>query len=408
MSGISKISRLGVSLLASAAVLAACGSSSASANKSSTSTSAAGASKFKPGNYVLGELDDLTTGFSSIDLPWHKGIVVAINAANAAGGINGHKVELISRDSQGSGPVSTAAFQQLNNQYHVSAILGLGDSLVDAAIYPLATQAHIPMTPVGAPSTEKGSGSVTFQWEAGANAIAKTMVAYAAGLVKSGKLSSAKIATVPYNDPEGSQWATDVGNAAKTVTGVSVTTNIPVAPTSTNYSSVAAKFASSGANIVFTEVAGASITVLMQALSAAGIPKTLPIVGFSWSIAPSMPWSNFQALANYRILGNYPGVKKYQAAMKAAGYSPTTPIVGGGYADGELVLSALKSCGYPCSASQLYDQLNKTNTTLGGLAFGPVVWSPTYRNGPTALAIAKYNSNGIVQSYGPPTIVAKP
>lgn len=398
---------VGSALIASI-VLAACGGSSAST--STATTASGGASKapaFKSGNYALGELNDLTGGFSSVDVPWHKGIVVAINAANAAGGINGHKVNLYSRDSQGNGPVSTAAFQQLVSQYHVSAIMGVGDSLVDAAIYPLATAAHIPVTPVGAPDSELGPNAVMFQYGPSSVGEAKTMVSYAASLVKAGKLKSAKIATVPYNDPNGASWVTHVRSAA-TAAGLTFVANIPVAPTATDYSSVAAKFASSGANIIFTEVAGASATTLMQALSAAGIPQTTPLVGYSWSIAPSMPWANFHAVTDYRELGSQPGVVKFQAAMKAGGFSITSPFMNEGYADGELVLSALKSCGYPCSASQLYDQLNKTNTTLGGLAFGPVVWSSTYRQGPTSLAVAKYNTSGVVQSYQSPTVVATP
>lgn len=389
------------------AVLAACGGSSSSTS-SSTASSAPGTT-FKSGNYVIGELEDLTGGFSSVDAIWHKGAVVAVDAANAAGGINGHKVELISRDDQGSGTVAAAAFQQLVSQYHVSAILGPGNSLVDAAIYPLAMSAHVPVTPIGAPDSQLGAGSVMFEYGPSSVGEAKAMVDYAASLVKAGTLKSAKIATVPYDDPNGNSWASHVKDAAAAIGGgVSYTANIPVAPTATNYSSVAAKFASSGANIIFTEVAGASTTMLMQALNAAGISQSTPLVGYSWSIAPSLPWKNFHAVTDYRVLGNYPGVKKYAAAMKAAGYSVTAPFMNEGYADASLVMAALKSCGYPCSNSQLYDQMNQTRNDLGGMAFGPVVWSSTYRAGPTALAVASYNSSGVVQSYQPSAVIANP
>lgn len=398
---------IGVSVLMAGAVLAACGSGSSSSSSSSTTSGASTAATMKPGNYVIGELEDLTGGFSSVDAIWHKGAVVAVNAANAAGGINGHKVDLITRDDQGSGTVAATAFQQLNNQYHVSAILGPGNSLIDAAIYPLATAAHIPVTPVGAPDSQLVPGTVMFQYGPSAQGEAKTMVDFAASLVKSGKLTSVKIATVPYASPAGESWVTHVKDYAK-ADGLTFSADIPVAPTATDYSSVATKFVSSGANIIFTEVAGASTTMLMQALNAAGVSNTTPLVGYSWSIAPSLPWSNFQAVADYRVLGDYPGVKKYAAAMKAGGYSVTAPFMNEGYADAELVLAALKSCGYPCNASQLYDQLNKTNTTLGGFAFGPVVWSPTYRSGPTALAMAKYNEKGEVQSYAAPSVIATP
>jgi ABC-type branched-subunit amino acid transport system substrate-binding protein len=385
------------------------GFSSSSGHQAATTArgSHAKAARFKSGNYSLGEIDDLTGGFSFVDVPWHQGIVAAINAANAAGGVNHHKVVLYSRDSQGSGTVGATAFKQLTSQFHVSAILGVGDSLVDAAIFPLANAAHVPVTPIGPPGSELQKGSYFYEYGPSDLGIAKAMVAYAASLVKSGKLSSAKIATLGYDDPNSTAWAASVKQVAQAA-GLTVAANIPVDPTATDYSTYAASFASSGANILFTEVAGASATTLIQALTLAGVPQTTAIVGFPWSVAPSLPWKNYHVISDYRELGSSPGVKAFQKAMKLAKLSIRVPLSNESYADAELVMAALGRCGFPCNPRHLNVQLQKTHTTLGGLAFGPVVWSSSYRGGPTALSVAVYSNKGEVLSYGPATVVEKP
>lgn len=355
----------------------------------------------KHGTYALGEMDDLTAGFTSVDIYWHDGVVAAVKARNAAGGIDGHKITLYSRDSMGSAPVSVSAFKQLANQDHVSAILGLGDSLVDAAIYPLATSAHIPLTAIGPPINDMGPGSVFFGYGPQAVEEARAQVAYVKQLVATKQLKVGKISTIEYDDPQGVGFAHDVKlDAAKA--GLRYVANIEIAPTTTDFSTVAAKFKASGATVILTEAVGGNVTPMMQALSSVGVPETTPIIGYSWSAATSLPWKNFTAVTDYRSTGTSAAVKAYASAAKSAGYNPKHPFIVEGYADAQLVFDALKKCGYPCSSTQLMGELEKTDTNLNGLAFGPVVWTRNFHIGPTELAVAKYSKSGVPTKYYAP------
>lgn len=66
-----------------------------------------------------------------------------VDATNAAGGINGHPVQLISVDDQASPATGTTDVSRLINQNHVVALISW--SIVDAAWGPLAIAAHIPV-----------------------------------------------------------------------------------------------------------------------------------------------------------------------------------------------------------------------------------------------------------------------
>lgn len=371
-------------------LIAACGS---------PASPAAGSSD----KYVIGEIDDLTGGLSFVDLPWHNGIVAAVKAQNAAGGINGHQIDLITRDAQGSATVAVSAYRQMQSQSHVIAILGLGDSTVDDALFPLATKDGIPLIAVG-PSAKEISQPNSIMYEYGPSAAeeARAQVQYAQQLKAEGKISGpVRIATVAYVGPQGADFAAAVRTAAKDA-GFDYSTDLTVKPSASNFGTEAAKVAADHANIVMTEVAGSSTTTLMNSLSAVGVPLTTPIVGYSWSIASSLPWDNFAVVTDYRVLGDQPGVTKYRSAMTAAGFNPTGPFMVESYAAAQLTFDALKRCGFPCTSSQLVGQLNNTNTTLDDLAFGPIVWSPTFHTGPTTLAVAPYDKTGQPISYGKP------
>jgi branched-chain amino acid transport system substrate-binding protein len=93
----------------------------------------------------IGEFASLTGGNASFGQQSHKGTQLAIDEINAAGGVLGKKLQLITEDDQSTqGQASTVA-QKLISQDKVVAVLGEVASSKSLEAAPIAQRAGIPM-----------------------------------------------------------------------------------------------------------------------------------------------------------------------------------------------------------------------------------------------------------------------
>ncbi len=99
------------------------------------------------GNPVkVGVFADLTGQLSSFGQSTKNGIQMATDEINAAGGINGRKIELVIEDSQGEPSKSADAATKLIQKDNVVALIGSeGASTNSIAAAPSAQQAQVPM-----------------------------------------------------------------------------------------------------------------------------------------------------------------------------------------------------------------------------------------------------------------------
>lgn len=130
-------------LLAVAAItvaLAAC-SSNSSGSSGSGSQSSGSSSSSAPIN--VGMIAPLTGAFAPLGAGNEQGAKLAVDQLNQAGGIDGHKVNLIIKDDKTSPTQSIVDFQDLQGQ-GVAAVLGSSVSDSARAVAPKAEQAQIP------------------------------------------------------------------------------------------------------------------------------------------------------------------------------------------------------------------------------------------------------------------------
>ncbi len=80
------------------------------------------------------------------------GAILAFEEANAAGGINGRKLEWIVEDDETSPPKAIAAFKKLTEQDGVFAVFGPAASAISAAMVPVMQQSGVPIF-ISVPST---------------------------------------------------------------------------------------------------------------------------------------------------------------------------------------------------------------------------------------------------------------
>ena len=111
----------------------------------SSLTLAAAASTAAPASIKVGEFASLTGKEAAFGQSSHKGTLLAIEEINAAGGLLGQKLELITEDNQSKSGESATIVKKLISRDKVVAILGEVASSRSLEAAPIAQQARIPM-----------------------------------------------------------------------------------------------------------------------------------------------------------------------------------------------------------------------------------------------------------------------
>jgi branched-chain amino acid transport system substrate-binding protein len=118
----------GAGTLACVLALAACGKKEAASN-----------------DILIGEYGALTGSIASFGQSTHKGIMLAIDEANAGGGVLDRQIRLITEDDQGKPEEALTAVTKLISKDRVSALIGEFASSNSLAAAPFAQQSRIPM-----------------------------------------------------------------------------------------------------------------------------------------------------------------------------------------------------------------------------------------------------------------------
>lgn len=93
----------------------------------------------------IGEVDPLSGGISQFGIGCHQGIVLALDRINAAGGVLGQPIELVTEDDQSKPGQSATAVRKLITQDKVVALLGDATSSATLESAPIAQANKIPM-----------------------------------------------------------------------------------------------------------------------------------------------------------------------------------------------------------------------------------------------------------------------
>lgn len=123
-------------------------------------TESAGSASAPAGNEILiGQYGSMTGGEATFGQSTDKGVRLAIDAKNAAGGIKGKLIKLITADNQGRPEEAAAVVKKLITQDKVVAVLGEVASTRSLAAAPIAQTYKIPMVSPSSTNpkvTEKG------------------------------------------------------------------------------------------------------------------------------------------------------------------------------------------------------------------------------------------------------------
>lgn len=118
----------------------------------------------KTNDIVIGEYGSLTGSDATFGLSTNKGIRMAFDEINAAGGIKGKKIKLITLDNQGKPEEAAQAVTRLITQNNVIAVLGEVASGRTKAAAPVAQAHKIPLiTPASTNPTVTQIGDYIFR-----------------------------------------------------------------------------------------------------------------------------------------------------------------------------------------------------------------------------------------------------
>jgi branched-chain amino acid transport system substrate-binding protein len=111
--------------------------------KTETATGTDGAAA--SGDILVGEYGSLTGPQATFGQSTHNGIMMAADEVNAAGGINGRKIKILTEDDQSKQEEAVTAVTKLISQNGVVAVLGEVASSASIAAAPICQQNKVPM-----------------------------------------------------------------------------------------------------------------------------------------------------------------------------------------------------------------------------------------------------------------------
>ncbi|HEY3056969.1 MAG TPA: ABC transporter substrate-binding protein [Thermoanaerobaculia bacterium] len=97
------------------------------------------------GDILVGEYGSLSGNQATFGQATHNGIIMAMDEVNAAGGINGRKIKVLTEDDQSKQEEAANAVSKLISQNNVTAVLGEVASSASMAAGPICQSNKVPM-----------------------------------------------------------------------------------------------------------------------------------------------------------------------------------------------------------------------------------------------------------------------
>ncbi len=256
-------------------VAAACGSSSnASASSSATASSSSGSKTFTFGGIFL-----LTGPAASIGALQEKGAELAVSEINAAGGVDGYKLNMIAESNAGTAQGGAQAMSTLVNVDHVPFVIE-GGSSPELAGYNTASSHKVIFLNVGGASDALIGKKWLWNLAPNPPLLDGPIVNYA--MSKGAK----KFALLVSQDSYGQDNASVIKNLVQQAGGT-VVANITYPLATTDFTPLLDTIKSSGAQALVTVALGDTIAILAKQMASVGlnIMHLNPLIDVPYSVS---------------------------------------------------------------------------------------------------------------------------
>jgi branched-chain amino acid transport system substrate-binding protein len=217
--------------------------------------------------YTVGVVTSQTGGASQLGIGELRGARLAAEYVNAHGGINGHRLKLITADDQSNPQQAVLATRRMIGK--VDAIIGSSVSGDCNAMIPLTTSAHVAHYCLSPGIKPKPGSSV---WSASAHTV--TLAERAMGYWKNQSIT--RIGLIYSTDASGEDGAAAVRKAVAGQKGMLVTADVGYDPTAVSITSQLQKVATSKPQALVLWSTGAGAGVALKGISQMGLD--LPVV----------------------------------------------------------------------------------------------------------------------------------
>jgi ABC-type branched-subunit amino acid transport system substrate-binding protein len=359
-----------VALLSSIAV-AACGSSSSSSSSGAGGAST-GATK-SGGDLVIGLIPPSAGALGVFGTAETQAWQFAADEANAAGGVDGHKVKLVKGTTDVSPPATLRAARQLAQQSNVHFLGAIISSPEVAALNPQLSGLNALLFN----STAKDNFLSGAQCSANTFNVVQSAQMDVNEIGKAlGKLKAKKWAIIAEDYSTGHDSATGFATAVKASGGTVVKTVFAPLNT-TDFGSYISQLSSSGADGLFAVEYGADGVAFVNQGAQFGLFKKIPtIVGFNTVSEPLFPVLGPKIVGFYNNIGyvhqqKYPLNTKFAAAWKAKYGSDPYYVQADNYLSAQTLFAAVKKAHSVDPAA--------VKSALNGLSFDSIDGTVTMR-----------------------------
>jgi branched-chain amino acid transport system substrate-binding protein len=351
---------LGYAAAAAAAVCLAAAACSAPGS-SSSSAGAGGSSSASSGPIKIAVVDAQSGSSSDLGQFEYRGVKLAVDQANAAGGVDGRKIALSLSDDQGDPTVGTELARKIASQGDV-AMLGTAESAVTLAMAPILESEHIPNITSGQSTKLLAVGSPYLFLNGPTGLTYDTTLAKYLVTTKGYK----KIAMLTNNDSYGA-GEHDAFTAALKAVGLTPVADKVVPADQNNRTPALTAIRGKNPQVLFigAEEAQSGLTVKqaralgMNAVIAEGAPAGTPLYLSTAGVA-----NTNGTIVSSPYLGNdtSAAAKKFAAAYTAA-YGSAPELHGAKAYDGaEVMIAALKAC-HACTGLALANAIRAVHYT---------------------------------------------
>jgi len=332
--------------------------------------------------YKLGVSAAVTGPVASTYAPTYEGLKIYIDRLNERGGVNGHQVQVLYLNNQGSPARAVTDSKRLVDEEKVIGLINISTSATYAPMIADAKRSTTPLIFLGSavcppevyppkPDPLQFCSSFNMVGEDG-----KSIIHFVKEL--SGG-TTAKLGLLAMDIPISRQGVDQMEKLGKQA-GFDVVGNIAVPPTAADFTPYATRFKDAGATWIahwapfnFGVALFGSLTRLgwkgnyLATASPTAEMDTIKFAQENFYVVPSYTFA-VEGLPIFKEMGD--AAKKYGASYSVDSLSL-------GWVGGMVLEDALKRCGWPCSAEKFRTSLEGVRVDTQGIYGGLVDWSPT-------------------------------
>lgn len=341
----------------------------------------------------IGAVAPLSGPAAAIAGQYLAGATAAIEKANAAGGVNGHKIELVKVDDGFEVPRTISGIRELAQKDRVVGIVGPYGTNAAVAAKPVAESVRVPLVgPLAyAQALYDPISPYLFPLWPSQESIYKALTTYAVT-----DLQAKRIAVFANDGVVGNETIAGT-KAAASANGAQVVLELRVANSQPDYSGVLAQVAASKPDVVVMQGDTASMAKVLTTARQNGL--NVPFLGGVSAGDSGMPKlagaaaNNSFGTVNIDLTGSAPGWSDYTAAMQQyAKADPGTSFAASGYCAAQVLLGAIGKIKGAVTAEAVTKALesNQFDTMAG-----PVRFTSTNHLGVPKLLLTEVKDNKV-------------